>query len=65
MKFLMAGASAGFLFGLALIALGGREYRNHLSDIFGTYSFDDSVLYWALVLPAIAGAVIGWVFRHR
>ena len=63
MKFLFAGAAAGFLLGLVLLAFGGHPYSViwiNLTNLYLPYAN-----YAALFTPALAGAVIGFAFTRR
>lgn len=63
MKFLFAGAAAGFLLGLVLLALGGMPYSVMWRNLTGLYF--PYANYAALLTPALAGAVIGFAFTRR
>jgi Na+/pantothenate symporter len=63
MKFLLAGAAAGFLLGLVLLSLGGTTYSVMWVSLTGLYLPYSN--YAALVTPALAGAVIAFAFIRR
>ena len=63
MKFVAAGVAAGFIIGLVLLALGGTNYRLVWAGFTGL-PFPRSD-YVALLVPALAGGIVGWALAQK
>lgn len=75
MKFVVVGAAAGLLFGLALFSFSEGQYLNLWSGLvssvmppqerFWQSNTWNYATYAGLVFPAFLGAIVGWVFAKK